>query len=62
AGVKVSDEDVIKAIGLHNRNRALLRELSGLRKQEPPLLSGAEMTQVVIAVLTLPVEESIRRR
>ena len=58
AGVKVSDEALIKAIGLHNRNRALLRELSGLRKQEPPLLSGAEMTQVVIAVLTLPVEEA----
>ena len=58
SGVKISDQDLNDAIRLHNQNRSLLRELSALRKEEPPLLSGTEMTQVMVAVLTTPVEEA----
>ena len=58
SGVKVTDERLREAIELHNQNRALLRELSGLRKGEPPLISGWEMTQVMMAAMTMPVEES----
>ena len=35
-----------------------MRQLSLLRKEDPPLISGAEMTQVMVAVLSVPVEES----
>jgi len=56
--VKITDERLNDAIGLLNKNRTLLRRLSLLRKQDPPLISGTEMTQVMVAVLSTPVDES----
>jgi len=58
AGVKISKEKLNDAIRLHNENRRLLRELSSLRREEPPLISGTEMTEVMVAVLTTPVKEA----
>ncbi|MFC2039411.1 2-hydroxyacyl-CoA dehydratase subunit D [Chloroflexota bacterium] len=55
---KVSDESLLKAIRLHNRNRYLLRELYQLRKPEPPLLSGSEVTRILLAVMSVPVEDA----
>ncbi len=56
-GLKLTQERLDKAIGLHNQNRSLLRELYELRKTEPPLISGAEITQLQVAGMGLPVEE-----
>ena len=56
-GRSASEEDLVRAIGLHNRCRALLRELYELRKQEPPLISGTEITWVLVAGMTIPVQE-----
>ena len=56
-GRSVSEKDIIRAINLHNRCRAFLRELYELRKQEPPLISGTEITWVLVAGMTIPVEE-----
>ena len=56
--VKITEERLKEAIGAHNENRALLRQLSGLKKQDPPLISGTEMTQVMMAVLSIPVDEA----
>ena len=58
AGRKITDEGLRDAIQLHNTNRALLRELSALRKQDPPAISGVEMIQVMVAEMTLPVTEA----
>lgn len=58
AGAKISNQSLNEAIGLHNQNRGLLRELCELRKEAPPLISGTEMTQVMVAVMTIPVEEA----
>lgn len=55
--LKITDQRLWEAIQAHNEKRALLRELSGLRKQDPPLISGTEMTQVMVAAMTTPVEE-----
>ncbi|MBF8266380.1 MAG: hypothetical protein HW384_2244, partial [Dehalococcoidia bacterium] len=55
--LKLTQERLDKAIGLHNENRSLLRELYELRKQEPPLISGTEITQLQVAGMGLPVEE-----
>lgn len=57
-GKKISAQSLNKAIKLHNQNRALLRELYGLRKQDPPLLTGTEVTKVLVACRVIPVEES----
>lgn len=56
--VEISDELLRENIQAYNRNRALLRKLYELRKQAPPPISGAEMTKVIIAQMSLPPEES----
>ena len=58
AGGKITEEKLLDAIRAHNVNRALLRELSGLRKPSPPLLSGTEMMEVMRAATCTPVDES----
>ena len=57
AGVKITEERLKEAIKVHNESRTLLRKLSSLRKQDPPLISGTEMTQVLIAAMSIPVTE-----
>jgi benzoyl-CoA reductase subunit C len=58
-GKEISDEALAEAIKLHNQNRSKVRELYELRKSSPPLISGEELTKVLIAAVSLPVEESI---
>jgi bzd-type benzoyl-CoA reductase N subunit len=55
---KISNQSLNNAIKLYNQNRALLRELYGMRRQDPPLLTGTEMTKVLVACRVIPVEES----
>lgn len=57
-GSQVSEPRLRRAIELHNENRALIRGLYELRKLDPPLLSGSEMTQIIMASTSIPVEES----
>jgi benzoyl-CoA reductase subunit C len=56
-GAKNTDERLREAVKLYNQQRALVRELYALRKPDPPLISGSEMLQVIIAIMMLPVEE-----
>ncbi len=58
-GKEISDGALAEAIKLHNRNRSKVKELYELRKSSPPLISGEELTRVLIAAMSLPVEESI---
>jgi bcr-type benzoyl-CoA reductase subunit C len=57
-GKKVTDEDLHRAIKAHNENRAAMRELYGLRRSDPSAITGVEMMHVLIAAMSLPVEES----
>lgn len=57
-GHEISDKQLGDAIKLQNENRSLLRDLYGLRKQDPPLLSGTEMTRILVAAVLVPVDES----
>ncbi|MBW2091903.1 MAG: 2-hydroxyacyl-CoA dehydratase, partial [Deltaproteobacteria bacterium] len=54
AGKELTDQSLKEAIKLHNHNRALLRDLNALRKQDPPLISGAELLQTLVAAMVLP--------
>jgi bzd-type benzoyl-CoA reductase N subunit len=56
-GKKLTPEMLKEAIKTHNKQRALVRELYDLRKSSPPLISGTETLQVIIALMSLPVEE-----
>jgi benzoyl-CoA reductase subunit C len=57
-GKKITDETIAAAVKAHNENRALMRDLYALRKSNPPLISGSEMMKVLVAAMSLPVEES----
>jgi benzoyl-CoA reductase subunit C len=57
-GKKITGEDLARAIIAHNENRTAMRELYNLRKSNPPAISGTEMMHVLIAAMSLPVEES----
>lgn len=46
------------SINLHNKNRALLRELYELRRPDPPLISGGEILEILVDTMSLPVQES----
>jgi benzoyl-CoA reductase subunit C len=57
-GKKISDDALARAVKAHNENRRLMRDLYALRKTNPPLISGPEMMKVLVAAMSLPVEES----
>ena len=56
-GKKLTDERLEEAVRVHNRQRALVRDLYDLRRPDPPLVSGSEILQALVAVMSLPVEE-----
>jgi len=56
-GKTLTEARLQEAIKIHNRQRALVRELYDLRKPDPPLISGAETLQVMVALASLPVAE-----
>ncbi len=57
-GRKITDQALAEAIRAHNENRQAMRALYDLRKEDVPRVSGVEMMKVLIAAMSLPVEES----
>lgn len=55
---EISCAQLKKSIQAYNENRFLMRELYELRKPDPPLLSGTEMSKIAVAQMSIPVEES----
>lgn len=58
-GKKVSNEELIKLVVQYNRARRKLKEISELRKQENPPITGGEFLDLVKAYYYLPVEKSL---
>jgi benzoyl-CoA reductase/2-hydroxyglutaryl-CoA dehydratase subunit BcrC/BadD/HgdB len=56
-GEKITDTKLKKAIILHNKQRAMVRELYELKKQDPPLISGAETLKTIKVIQSIPVAE-----
>jgi len=56
-GKELSVAKLKEAIKAHNEQRALVRELYDLRKLDPPLISGTETIQVMVASVSIPVKE-----
>ncbi|MFU8795328.1 MAG: 2-hydroxyacyl-CoA dehydratase subunit D, partial [Dethiobacteria bacterium] len=53
-GRSVSDEKLRNVIVLQNKNRAIIRALYDLRKENPPRLEGSEMLKLLMAGGTQP--------
>jgi len=57
-GNSITDGALAAAVRSHNENRRAMRELYDLRKSDVPQISGAEIMQVLVAAMSLPVDES----
>lgn len=57
-GNTITNEGLSQAVKAYNRNRETMRELYELRRFHPPLISGVEMMKVLVAAMSLSVEES----
>lgn len=57
-GRTISNDELKRAIRIHNANREKVRNLYELRKADPPLISGTELVMVLTAGSSLPVEEA----
>jgi len=57
-GRSVTDDDLAKAIRVHNGNRDKARALYEFRKEDPPLISGTELSRVLTVGSSLPIEEA----
>ena len=57
-GAEITVDRLREAVQLHNENRALMREMYGLRKPDPPLISGTEVTQLEVSLVNLPLKEA----
>ncbi|HOA36201.1 MAG TPA: 2-hydroxyacyl-CoA dehydratase family protein [Bacillota bacterium] len=56
-GQEVTGERLAEEIARANRSRALIRELYRLRQENPPLIRGSEMLELLLAGGWLPPEE-----
>jgi len=56
-GVKITDENLRRAIRVYNESRTLLRKLYELRKRDDPPITGTEAMNVVLAGVTIPREQ-----
>jgi len=57
-GRAITDDDLGKAIRVHNENRDKVRSLYEFRKADPPLISGTELMRMLIVGSSLPIEEA----
>ncbi len=57
-GKAITDDDLARAIRLHNENRDKGRALYEFRKSDPPLISGTELTMVLTVGSSLPISEA----
>lgn len=59
SGKKLDEEKLKQTVRLYNLRRARLRELYALRKPNPPLISGVEITELIVAGMGMPASEHI---
>jgi benzoyl-CoA reductase subunit C len=57
-GRPITDEDLARAIRVHNENRDKVKALYEFRKEDPPLISGTELTMVLTVGSSLPIDEA----
>jgi bcr-type benzoyl-CoA reductase subunit C len=57
-GRAITDDDLARAIRVHNENRDKVRALYEFRKADPPLISGTELTMMLTVGSSLPIGEA----
>lgn len=59
-GKNIDEESLQKSIDIYNENRDLLKDLYGLRRNNPELITAREMVAVVSASMLMPKEDHSR--
>jgi bcr-type benzoyl-CoA reductase subunit C len=57
-GRAITDDDLARAIRVHNENRDKVRALYEFRKADPPFISGTELTMMLTVGSSLPIGEA----
>lgn len=57
-GKAITDDDLARAIRVHNENRDKVRALYEFRKADPPFISGTELTMMLTVGSSLPIGEA----
>jgi len=57
-GKAITDDDLARAVRVHNENRDKVRALYEFRKADPPLVSGTELTMMLTVGSSLPIGEA----
>jgi bzd-type benzoyl-CoA reductase N subunit len=57
-GREITEAMLRQSIALHNQNRLLVRKLYDLRKESPPLVTGSEIMEIMVATMSIPPEEA----
>jgi benzoyl-CoA reductase/2-hydroxyglutaryl-CoA dehydratase subunit BcrC/BadD/HgdB len=57
AGKKITNEALLEAFKITNETKRLLKQVSELRKTEPPRISGCEALPIIMASMLLPKAE-----
>jgi benzoyl-CoA reductase/2-hydroxyglutaryl-CoA dehydratase subunit BcrC/BadD/HgdB len=57
--IKISDEDILKAIKETNERRRKLKEISNLRKREKLPIRGSELLSLMLAITSVPHKEAV---
>jgi benzoyl-CoA reductase subunit C len=57
-GKAITNDDLEKAIRVHNENRDKVRAIYEFKKTDPPLISGTELTMVLTVGSSLPIGEA----
>src|SRR4030066_464485 len=57
-GKAITNDDLAKAIRIHNENRDKARALYEFRKADPPLISGTELMMALTVGSSLPIQEA----
>ncbi len=57
-GKRITDEDLARSIRIYNENRDKVRALYEYRKADPPVISGTELSKLLITGSSLPIDEA----
>ena len=58
-GNKITDEKLKAAVAKHNEARALIRQITELRKAENPVISGTDMLKLTLSATNMTIDEYI---
>ena len=56
SGNKITDEKLLKSIDVYNEERRLVKQLLDLQKADKPVVSGTEVSTILLSATTMPVE------